>query len=200
MVYGLQYPWPPAADHAAEAVGALQLQALVPELVNLLNEPNPSFPVKSEKDYFVRELVRINHLCNCVLCHAPSNSKDNNLVRGRAPSNLKDDLVRGRVPEPGETPPPLYYAERTGTFVRADITYLRQDFSVVQPVPYPGKWPAQQRYDYILRVRQVTKPEMKVFQQLAKEKKLPKTYQQREAVLAALRQVTKADLGSDHDA
>ena len=36
---------------------------------------------------FVQELVRVNHLANCLLCHAPS------FQRG--------DLVRGAVPTPG---------------------------------------------------------------------------------------------------
>ena len=92
-----------------------------------------------------RELVRINHLSNCMLCHAPSLSKD--------------DLVRGRVPMPGEDPPPLYYGEVTGLFVRADTTYLRQDFSVVQPVAGAGKWPGDERFDYMVRTRPLNKAE-----------------------------------------
>jgi hypothetical protein len=37
------------------------------------------------------------------------------------------------------------------TFVSATTTYLRQDFSLDQPVANPGRWPARQRYDYFLR-------------------------------------------------
>jgi hypothetical protein len=37
------------------------------------------------------------------------------------------------------------------TFVSANTTYLRQDFSLDQPVANPGAWPAWQRYDYFLR-------------------------------------------------
>jgi hypothetical protein len=185
LLYGLQYPWPAAADHAAEAIGALQLTTLLPGLVNLLKQPDPSVPTKSEKGYVVREVVRVNHLCNCMLCHPPSSSTE--------------DLVRGRVPVPGEDPPPAYYQAATGTFVRADLTYLRQDFSVVQPVPNAGKWPANQRYDYIIRVRPPTKSEMRLARQAEKDPALPKAYPQREAVLAALRQLTKADAGETYD-
>ncbi len=57
---------------------------------------------------------------------------------------------------PNEIPPSAYYQEPSGIFVRADTTYLRQDFSVVQPVSNHGKWPAEQRYDYLLRYRPAT--------------------------------------------
>src|SRR5437016_3434226 len=185
LVLGLRYPWIAAADHSAEAIAALSLTDLTRDMVEQLKEPDPTFPVKQGNNFVMKELVRVNHLSNCMLCHAPSLAKD--------------DLIRGRVPMPGEDPPPLYYAERTGIFVRADITYLRQDFSVVQPVAKAGKWPGNQRYDYVLRIRPATRPELKVFQQLEKEDKLPKTYAQRDAVLFGLRQVTKHDAGESYE-
>jgi hypothetical protein len=184
LYVGFRYPWPAAADHAAEAVVTLQRTDLVPELVKLLKEPDPSQPVKVEKKYVVQEVVRINHLCNCMLCHAPSLAKD--------------DLVRGRVPQPGEDPPPLYYQERTGLFVRADLTYIRQDFSVVQPVAHPGKWSGNQRYDYVLRTRPLTKTEQTAYQKVEKENKSPKSYPQQESVLFALRELTGKDYGSTY--
>jgi hypothetical protein len=116
-----------------------------------------------------------------MLCHAPSSSKD--------------DLVRGRVPVPGENPPPLYYAEQRGLFVRADITYLRQEFSVVQPVPVPGTWPGNQRFDYLVRTRPLTRLERARLEQPPKEKPAPARDEQREAVLFALRELTGKDLG-----
>jgi hypothetical protein len=184
--YGLRYPWAAAADHAAETIAALQMTDLVPNLVDLLKEPSPNLPFKKDKNYAIREVVRISHLSNCMVCHSPSLAKD--------------DLVRGRVPMPGEDPPPLYYQARTGIFVRADITFLRQDFSVVQPVTNSGKWPGNQRFDYILRERPLTKQEQKTFLKLEKDQKLPKAYPQRDAVLFALRQVTKKDAGETYDA
>ncbi len=199
LVEGLRYPWPAVADHAAEAVVALRLKGLVPDLVKLLREPDPTRPVKlatpaparpAKKNkipaYAVKELVRINHLCNCVLCHPPSLAKD--------------DLIRGRIPIPGEDPPPLYYNATSGLFVRANTTYLRQDFSVVQPVENNGKWAAFQRYDYVVRVRPLSAPEAKRFGQLEEKGLLPKTYPQRDSVLFALRQLTNADAGGSYEA
>src|SRR5262249_13168135 len=104
LLDGFRYPWPAVAGHAAEAIVALRLKDRAPALVDLLKERAPRLPVPvetkkgKEPAYIVRELVRMNHLCNCMVCHAPSQSKE--------------DLVRGRVPVPGEDPPPLYYAER----------------------------------------------------------------------------------------
>jgi hypothetical protein len=143
LVDGFRHPWPAVADHAAEALVAIKDRGALPALIELLAEPDPNLPfVVKEKEKEVlatRELVRLNHMSNCLLCHAPSLSKE--------------DLVRGRVPIPGEDPPPLYYAETTGFFVRADTSFLRQDFSVVQPVAKSGKWPGNQRYDYLVRYR-----------------------------------------------
>ncbi|HXG12455.1 MAG TPA: HEAT repeat domain-containing protein [Gemmataceae bacterium] len=189
LLNGFRYPWPPVADHAAEAVAALEDRDTLPALIDLLAEPDPRRPI-AVKDgdrevLFTRELVRINHLSNCMICHAPSFSRD--------------DLVRGRVPIPGEDPPPLYYAETSGLFVRADITYLRQDFSVVQPVTNSGKWPGNQRFDYLIRTRPLTGGEWTHFEQRQKEKPGPNTYEQREALLFAIRELTGKDLGSSYE-
>lgn len=205
---GLRYPWPAAADHAAEAIVALKLTAHLPDLVRLLNEPDPRLAYPGEKKgHRIDEVVRLSHLTNCMLCHAPSLSQS--------------DLSRGRVPIPGEAPPPLYYRNRTGTFVRASTTFLRQDFSVVQMVSSPGKWPADQRFDYILRTRDATAAEVRT---AAASKWAPRTdltdtdfggaikpktpadakpkaevQPYREAVLFALRQLTGHDAGTTFD-
>jgi hypothetical protein len=93
---GLRYPWPPVAAHAAEALVALKDEAAVPHLVGLLEMPDPVLPLRDETPEgpapVVRELVRVNHLQNCVLCHAPSRDRN--------------DLVRGAVPTPGQPLPP----------------------------------------------------------------------------------------------
>jgi hypothetical protein len=185
----LRWPWPAIADRAAEALVALRdKKALIP-LVHLLKEPDPGLPfvekVKNKEVLYKRELVQMNHMCNCMVCHAVSTSKA--------------DLVRGRVPIPGEDPPPLYSAERTGTFVRADITFLRQIFSVVQPVTNAGKWPGNQRFDYMIRKRPLTKPEIKLYTQLKKENKLSDPFEQREAVLFALKNLSGKDLGKTYE-
>jgi hypothetical protein len=144
LLDGFRYPWPPVADHAAEALAALQDQGAVPRLLELLNEGDPRTPFFEHGRAQVRELVRVNHLSNCLLCHAPSASPN--------------DPVRGLMPTPGQPLPAptsaqYYQAGSPGLFVRADVTYLRQDFSVVQPVDKPGPWPHSQRYDYLVRTR-----------------------------------------------
>lgn len=128
----------------------------------------------------VREMVKINHMSNCVLCHAPSHSAE--------------DLVRGRVPIPGEEPPPGYYQANNGLFVRAEITYLRQDFSVMQPVATPNKWPTHQRFDYVVRTRKAIPTEVKLFKQLQADKKAGSPYPQQEAILFAIRELTRRDM------
>jgi hypothetical protein len=134
----------------------------------------------------VSEVVRINHLRNCVLCHSPSFS----------PS----DLVRGAVPTPGKPLPapastPQYY-ETGEAFVKAEVTYLQQDFSVVQTEPHPGQWPGHQRYDYVVRTRRLSASELHNWRLRKKEPPRPDQYEQREAVLFALREITGKDLGT----
>ena len=69
----------------------------------------------------VRELVRVNHHRNCVLCHAPA-ARDDAVFS--APVALPDR----ELPAPSEG-----YGGRQSSpdlFVRIDMTYLRQDFSL----------------------------------------------------------------------
>ena len=178
FLQALRYPWPPAADHAAEALVNLNDFQAVPKLVDLLDQESPNAPVQSPAipDRVVREVVRMNHLSNCVTCHSPALSKE--------------DPVRGLVPTPGQPVPPTfqpqYYSRSDGLFVRADITYLRQDFSVPQPVANPHNWPSYQRYDYLVRIRPATPAEQQDQQGHAGAKEYP----QRNAVLFALRGLT----------
>lgn len=178
LLQGLRYPWPPVADRAALALRKLKTQGAVPKLVDLLDQPNPSVPVlegKTKKPA-VRELVRLNHMRNCFLCHAPS-------------ANDKDGLVRGLAPTPGQPLPRLYYAGQTGNFVRADIAFLRQDFSVNLPVKAAAPWPDEQRFDFVTRVRPLEPNEMP---EIAAK---TSNYPQREAVQYALRGLTGKDGG-----
>jgi HEAT repeat protein len=186
LLEGLQYPWPPVADHAAEALAMLQCRDSIPKLAQLLQRPEPDAPstVKVGKRVYrvAGELVRVNHLGNCLLCHAPSSTKA--------------DLVRGAVPTPGQPLPapvtmPQGY-EGGGTFIRADITYLRQHFSVMHAVPNPGAWPTYQRYDYLVRLRPLGPNEVTLRTQSQTERR---TFPQREAILFALRELTGRDLG-----
>jgi hypothetical protein len=176
---GLRYPWSAVAEHAADALVALEDRAIAPKLVALLDQPNPEAPYQNEKgEWVVAEMVRINHLRNCVLCHAPSTDRQ--------------DPVRGLIPSPGKEIPIVYYESVSGDFVRADITYLRQDFSVAQPVENAAPWPYFQRYDYLIRRRPATPGE--VSERARTEGSA--CYPQREAVLYALRELTGRDVGA----
>jgi hypothetical protein len=186
---GLRYPWPAIADHGAEALVALKDGDALAKLVDLLDRPDPAMPyVKGTKaqQTVVREVVRINHFKNCVLCHAPSTDQN--------------ELVRGLVPDPKKPLPPAfspqYYAAATGMFVRADVTYIKQDFAVPQPVAKPDVWPTNQRFDYLVRTRPATTREIEI----ASKKEPGTNYPQRESVLFALRELTGKDPGTSADA
>jgi HEAT repeat protein len=188
LLRGFQYPWNPVADHAAEALVMLGDKGAVPNLVMLLETKDVSrpftMPVNNRRVTVVQELVRVNHLGNCLLCHAPSFSRT--------------DLVRGRVPIPGQALPapvttPQYYEGNQGVFVHADTTYLKQDFSVCQPVPNPDPWPGYQRFDYLVRLRPLTNGELAAWRQNLK--KMPPVTPRQESLLFALRELTGKDLG-----
>jgi hypothetical protein len=181
LLDGLRYPWAPAADHAAEALVALNDQESVFALADLLDEPDPSAPVQDkDKKWVVTEVVRVNHLHNCLLCHAPSFDRK--------------EPIRGLIPERGKRLREVYYDSADGNFVRADVVYLRQDFSAMQPVPDADPWPTMQRFDYLTRKRELTKEEVKSLPP-PKDEKAPPAYPQRLAVLWALRQLTGDDAG-----
>ncbi len=184
LLSGLKYPWLAATSHAAEALAALRVTTAAADLVLLLKEPDPWLPFKDKNGTLVREVLKVNHLSNCMVCHAPSKAQD--------------DLVRGSVPVPGENPAPAYYQSQNGLFVRADTTFLKQDFSVMQPVPNSGTWQGNQRFDYLTRARPATAAEIKIAQTLAKDGKIGQEY--KEAVLFALRAITGRDAGSTPEA
>jgi hypothetical protein len=180
LLAGMRYPWPPAADHAAEALIEVQDKGSVPALIALLDKPDPTLPELDSvsNTHKVRELVKINHMRNCYLCHAASSSPK--------------DLVRGLTPKVGGPVMTLYPTKcACGDFVSAQVTYLRQDFSVIQPVANSAPWPEEQRYDYVVRTRKATADEL----QAAKER-IDDSYPQRDAVLKALRGLTGRDAGT----
>jgi hypothetical protein len=184
LLRGLRHLWPPVADHAAEALAALNEREAVPDLVDLLDEPDPCAPQPAgDGIWVVSELVRVNHLRNCLLCHAPALDRK--------------DPVRGVVPTPGQPLPQVYYDRGSGAFVRADVTYLQQDFSLMEPVAKPDKWPAVQRFDYLVRRRPLTPAEVKARKAAvaAREPGTRPVYPQREAVVFALRELTGLQAG-----
>lgn len=183
LLRGLRYPWPPVADHAAVAFRTLRPREPVGPLVDLLDLPSPSTPILDPRtnQHTVRELVRLNHLRNCLLCHPPS-------------ANKEDGFVRGLVPTPGEPLPVAYYEASGSHFVRADISFLRQDFSVNLPDEDAGPWPRQQRYDFVTRLRTLSPGEVPA------RTESPGDYPQRGAVLYALRGLTGEDGGDSSTA
>jgi hypothetical protein len=176
LLAGLKYPWPTVPQNAARALAALQRKEVVAHLVDLLDQPDPDLPYLDNGQYKVREIVRLNHLSNCLVCHPPSFGAND--VRGLVPNPTQPlpDGSQGRV----------YYGGQTGPFVRGDITYLRQDFSVMQEVGNPGPWPALQRFDFFVRVRELTRTE--VTQRGLKRASESSEY--KKAILFALRELT----------
>ncbi|HJT79383.1 MAG TPA: HEAT repeat domain-containing protein [Gemmataceae bacterium] len=195
LLCGLRHPWPPANYNAAAALTALGAEGAVPDLLRVLDAPDPRSPFEvtegGKRVWAVRELVRVNHHGSCLLCHAPSFTRD--------------DLVRAPVPSPFEPlPSPVrYYAERGATagglFVRADVTYLRQDFSEILPVENAKPWPRLQRFDFLVRVRPLTRGEVQAWhrrEQLAGPSTPPASHQ---AAVFALRGLTGLDGGYTAD-
>jgi hypothetical protein len=163
LLKALRYPWAPVVRHATLAIVALDRKEMVPDLIALLDQPEPSAPFavkeKGKEKIMVRELVRINHHRNCMLCHAPLD------MTAKIDRAELRDLPVGPAPSPDQPLPPsastVYYSARPGiTLVRADVTYLRQDFSVMQKVENSGKWSDMQRFDFLVRTRELTAKEI----------------------------------------
>jgi sugar lactone lactonase YvrE len=182
LLDGLVYPWSVVADHAAEALVALDMRDAVPGLVRLLDAPDPTLPYdKPGSGLVIREVVRVNHLRNCLMCHPPSFSET--------------DKVRGRVPPSNQPLQPFsqgYGGNQNDVFVRADVTYLRQDFSVQLQVANPGLWPEVQRFDFMVRERPARQTELPA--KLAQGEARPPSEHQK-ALFFALRELTGADPG-----
>ena len=140
----------------------------------MLDKPDPSLPIYAtdSKTYYRYELVRVNHLRNCYLCHAASLSP-------------KSDLLRAGVPTPGKQIE--YYENKVmGDHIRADITYLRPDFSMINTVPGAAPlWPSEQRFDYLIRKQKLVAREVRDLKVRATS-----SYPQRDAVLFALQNLT----------
>jgi hypothetical protein len=190
FMHGMRYPMADVANRASQAIIALDHKDLVPQLVSLLGEAAPSDPVEAvvddQKVCTVREMVRINHHRNCLLCHAPAQSG--------AP-----DSIPALAPTPGQPFPQTtreYYGDGirlTGPAVRADTTYLRQDFSMLMPVADAAPWPEMQRFDFLVRTRVVEGQELARLQQAARERAQAAPAAHQEAAARALRALTGKD-------
>jgi hypothetical protein len=203
LLAALRYPWAPPADHAAEALAALGDKTVIPTLVTLLKEPDPAAPRKLRHGgHVVQEMVRAGHRTNCLLCHPPAIT-GNEPVQGLDPVHL----VANRSAAPAGAGRGGGAWSGGGTVVtgqsplviRADITFLRQDFSVQLPgpqLPNGQKVGPAVRFDFLVRTRRLTKAETARFENAAP----PASYPQREAVLFALRELTGQDAGPTTEA
>ncbi len=217
LLQGLRYPWPSVAQNSAEAAVQLKRADLIPELIKMLEEPDPRAPrvrhERGKKTPVVRELVRINHHRNCMLCHAPGNTED---VTKDSPTNatwtevekgvqsrmvhgfptLDPNIVVASVPTPGEDIESVRYYSFASPdmLVRADVTYLRQDFSLLQKVEGAYPWPDMQRFDYLVRTRALSESEAQTYREAFADKSAASPY--RQAALSALRRLTGKDLGT----
>jgi hypothetical protein len=198
LLQAFQYPLPEVSRRAARALVKLERKDLLANLVEVLEKPDPRLPVmttvKGEQVAVVRELVKVNHHHNCVLCHAPANTPDvpawaltaGVMLPSEAAPSSGGYMPQRRAPPPDaprSTPAPL------ANFVRIDMTYLRQDFSQLMPFAGDQPWPRMQRFDFFVRTRELTPAEARTWQDARPDGLTP--YQQ--AALLALRELTGRD-------
>jgi hypothetical protein len=205
LMQGFRYPLPEVARRAAEAVARLQCKDLVPQLVSLLEEPDPRLPAIREVNHnkvpVVRELVRVNHHRNCILCHAPATVDVRGLAESTGGGALKAILTlatTAAAPLPTEPlPPPSQEYDPSKVpadlLVRIDTTYLRQDFSLLQPVADAAPWPDRQRFDFFVRSRILTEREAEEYRRQAPVDRAGKGTPYQRAILFALRELTGRD-------
>ena len=122
-----------------------------------------------KKTKVVRELVRINHHHNCLLCHAPATAERDKLSQAAT-----DELapLTAQIPVPSEAMNAYYAPVRPDILVRFDVTYLRQDFSLSLPVANADPWPRMQRYDFLVRTREVGPQEAAQLEKLLKQSRV----------------------------
>lgn len=194
LVAGLRYPYPAVAKRAAEAIVKTGRTDLVPELVKVLDEADPRLPRDRGGKPVVREMVRVNHHRNCMMCHAPGTS-----------AGIQSTVFTAEVPLQGQSllPPSQGYSRTTphpDLLVRLDVTYLRQDFSVMLPVTDAAPWPEMQRYDFIVRERALSTHERETFHATLGLKEDGAVTPYHKAALAALRDLTGKDAAPTADA
>jgi HEAT repeat protein len=221
----LQYPWAPVADHAAEALVNLSDTSAVGQLIAALDQPDPALPHRDGGGKLVvQELVRMHHLTNCLLCHPlastgaeaalgsdpvlnlvlPVNNRLAQAGQRLAGTRGSHSYSRGGTssPAPSSAGNAAVATRSAPALLRGDITYLRQDFSVLQSLPpvlaslRSGNGPlstATQRFDFVVRKRPVSGSEANLLKTVAGDQA---EYPQRAAVLFALRQLTGRDAGT----
>lgn len=222
LLKGLRYPLPAVAKRTAEAMVRMDRSDLIPELLAVLEEPDPRLPQnKTASDgkecTVVREVVKVNHNRNCMMCHAPAPAKlqvspvvpptpvapTSGAVspvfgmNGTVTLPVASNALMVEVPVPGQPIPTQpgggYGQSFPDLMIRVDVTYLRQDFSLVQAVADAHPWPELQRFDYLVRERKMTLEEAATYRDklMPKEEGVLSPYHR--ATLAALRELTGKD-------
>lgn len=213
LVSGLRYPWPSVARRAAEAIVRLDRKDLAVKLVETLESPDPRLAAKSGE---VRELVRINHHRNCLLCHPPAFTK----VILKMPDGTKtleveqqdkamEKLAEERDPLLAPVPLPDRAidmsrpygrgSEMDDILVRVDATYLRQDFSMMLPVENAAPWPDFQRYDFLVRTRTLTPAEAAALRERIERESAGSVSPYQRAALYGLRELTGQEASTAAD-
>jgi len=109
---------------------------------------------------------------------------------------MPESVIAAEVPVPGQPLPSSAQGYRQSSpdlLIRVDVTYLRQDFSVMLPVAEPGPWPEMQRFDFLIRDRKVTEAEAKVYRDKLTPTEPGVLSPYHKAALAALRDITGKD-------
>jgi hypothetical protein len=189
LLAAFRHPWPAAARHAADACVQLGDTGLIDDLGQLAEMPDPSLAARDDAGRWMKtELVRVNHLANCLLCHPPAETQGTTVGLVAAIPSPEMPISTGGY---GESP------DR----IRSDIVYLRQDFSIVHVTDAYEPWPVLQRYDYLRRTREATPDEIAKAQaaSVPSGERSAASYPQRDAVLYALDRLkgtaTRPELG-----
>ena len=193
LMRGFRYPLPAVAKRSAEALVKLECKDVLADLIDVLERPDPRLPVVQKRDgedvTMVRELVKVNHHRNCLLCHAPGNT-----------ASTPEGVLKVTVPLPSE---PLPKPSDGGGYqkalptsdivVRLDMTYLRQDFSLMMPVADAHPWPEMQRFDFLVRTRPLTPEDAQAYEARRQPEDPDRPSAYRRAALHALRELTGRD-------
>jgi hypothetical protein len=198
LLQGMRYPWPAIARRAADVIVKLDRNDLIPQLVDLLDEPDPRSPVMTEVDKkevpVIREMVRVNHHRSCLMCHSPGNGE----------TGVSAETLTVPVPTPDQplSPPQGGYSQggSPDLLVRIDVTYLRQDFSVFQAVADAAPWPEMQRFDFLVRTRELTEQEATTYREKLDKREPGRITPYQRAAVTALREMTGKDTGPTGDA
>jgi hypothetical protein len=188
LLLGLKYPWPAVAERASEAIVKLGRSDLIPNLIEIAEGQDPRAPetqeINGKKVSVVREVVRVNHHHNCLLCHAPAQQQTSK------EEAAKLEGLTAQVPVPSESMVAYYRPSVPDILVRFDVTYLRQDFSMKLPVANADPWPEMQRYDFLVRTREVTDKEASAYREQLQSNRPEAVSPYRRAAQSALRELT----------